>query len=214
MLAQRSSSALVRTAKIRNQSRCQSTGEHIKKTWYKHPQEGDVGGGQEEDQEKTMITERKTVLPDLRKAEPRVIAHICICVHLHTCVWHEKRQGTLREGEALGRREAERAAMDTSKSKVHWYTHKKMPSGNPLFHALTKNNSRNLKEQIERVPKLPKHTWWFSVKPKLSSEGRGSNSWKPHLSHVASGQSRQLPRPPFTTRKMGLTTSFVLAYLK
>lgn len=138
--------------------------------------------------------------------------------YMHMCtstrVWHKKRPGTLREGEALGRREAQKTVVDTSKRKVHWYTHKEMPSGNPLCHALTKNNSKNLKEHIERVPKLLKHTEWFSVKPKLSSEGRGSNSWKPHSSHVASGKSRQLPRPLFTTRKMGLTTSFALAYLK
>lgn len=213
MLAQRCSSALVRPAKIRNQSRCPSTGEHIKKTWYKHPQEGDVGGGTGGGSREDHDNRKENSVARSQKSRTQSYStYVRMCTS--TCVWHKKWQGTLREGEALGRREAERAAVDTSKSKVHWYTHKEMPSGNPLFHALTKNNSRNLKEQIERLPKLPKHTWWFSVKPKLSSEGRGSNSWKPHLSHVASGKSRQLPRPPFTTRKMGLTTSFALAYLK
>lgn len=64
-----------------------------------------------------MVTDRKTVLPDLANAEPRVRVHICICVHLHVC--DTKSDGTLGEGEALGRRETQRAVVDTSKSQVH-----------------------------------------------------------------------------------------------
>lgn len=77
-----------------------------------------------------MVTDRKTVSPDLANAEPRVRVHICIYVHLHVCdtksgggLWGKERHWAGGRHRELWWTQARAKCTDTRMRKCHQETH-------------------------------------------------------------------------------------------